>query len=135
MPLPKRGWGFHFFVFRCPLLVKSGSAKTTLRNLPVFAERLLRGIKVNSSHFLLGFYKIIHRLRFYKNQVRYVLPSAYWRNRIDKLFGYQYHSSAILAERLNVQALLVFILSILPIVWRNRYFPLSLYWFCRIVYD
>ena len=33
----------------------SGSGKTTLINLSIFAERLLRGIKVNSSHFLFGF--------------------------------------------------------------------------------
>jgi len=55
---PKKGLGFSFFVFRCPLLVKSGSVETTLINLPIFAKRLLRGIKVNSSHCLFLFLKL-----------------------------------------------------------------------------
>jgi len=58
MPSPKWGLGFSFFVFRCPLLVKSGLAKTTFENIPIFAKRLLRGIRVNSSHFLFLFLKL-----------------------------------------------------------------------------
>ena len=44
---------------------------------------------------------------FYLNQARYVFRSAYWINVFDKLFGYQYHLSAIMAKRLTTQALLV----------------------------
>ena len=47
---------------------------------------------------------------FYLNQARYVFHSAYWVNVFDKLFGYQYHLSATLAERLSAQALLVLFL-------------------------
>ena len=47
---------------------------------------------------------------FYLNQARYVFHSAYWVNVFDKLFGYQYHLSAIFPERLLAQALLVLFL-------------------------
>ncbi|MBV5281046.1 MAG: hypothetical protein JZU53_01295 [Paludibacter sp.] len=50
--------------------------------------------------------------------------SAYLKNGFDKLFGYQYHLYAILAERLKTQALLVFILSLLPI-WRLSFLGLT----------
>jgi len=52
------------------------------------------------AHFLFLFFKTIHRLRFWKIKIRYVFRSAYLRNGFDKQFGYQYHLSAILPERL-----------------------------------
>ena len=55
---------------------------------------------------------------FYLNQARYVFRSAYWINGFDKLFGNQYHLSAILAKRLLSQALLVISYAFLPIVCR-----------------
>jgi len=58
MPLTKKGLGFSFFVFRCPLLVKSGSAKTTFKYHKIFTERILRGIKVNMLHSLFLFLKL-----------------------------------------------------------------------------
>ena len=53
MPPSKWGLGFSFFVFRCPQLVKSGLAKTTMSFLPIFAKRLLRGIKSQYVTFLI----------------------------------------------------------------------------------
>lgn len=108
MPPPKWGLGFSFFVFRCPLLVKSGLVKTTFENIPIFAKRLLRGIRVNSSHFLFLFLKLFIACGF-EIKIRYVFRSAYLRNGFDKLFGYQY-LSAILPERLTTQAMLVLFL-------------------------
>jgi hypothetical protein len=59
--------------------------------MPIFAERLLRGIRSQLVTLLAW---------FYLNQARYVFRSAYLVNGFDKLFGYQYHLSAILPERL-----------------------------------
>ncbi len=49
---------FIFCIPLSPLLVKSGLVKTTFENIPIFAKRLLRGIRVNSSHFLFLFLKL-----------------------------------------------------------------------------
>jgi hypothetical protein len=57
---------------------------------------------------------------FYLNQSRYVFRSAYLVNVFDKLFGYQYHLSAILAKRLFNSSFACIILAFLPIVWRNK---------------
>jgi hypothetical protein len=84
-------------------LAKSGSAKTTLINLPIFDERLLRGCNQeleNDFTFFIFIFKTIYHLQFWKIKIRYVFRSAYLRNGFDKLFGYQYHLSAILPERL-----------------------------------
>ena len=66
------------------------------------------------------FYKTIKRSGFYKIKIRYVFRSAYLRNGIDKLFGYQSYLSAILAVRLTTHRLGVISLALLPIVWRNK---------------
>ena len=93
----KKGLGFSFFVFLCPLLVKSGSGKTTFNSTRFLPSGALKS-KWHISY--LGFYKTIHRLRFWKIEIRYVFRSVYLRNGFDKLFGYQYHLLAILVERL-----------------------------------
>ena len=56
----------------------------------------------------------------YSYGIRYVFRSAYLRNGIDKLFGYQSYLSAILAVRLTTHRLGVISLALLPIVWRNK---------------
>jgi len=99
MPLTK-GAGVFIVCIRCPLLVKSGSAKTTIVYTRFLLNCFCGALKVNSSHFLFFIFKTIYRLRFWKIKIRYVFRSAYLRNGYDKLFGYQYHLSAILPERL-----------------------------------
>jgi hypothetical protein len=61
----KKGLGFSFFVFCCPLLAESGSEKLPDRH-DIFTERLLRGIRVNSSHFLFLFLKLFIACGFRK---------------------------------------------------------------------
>jgi hypothetical protein len=63
---------------------------------------------------------------FYSNQTRYVFRSAYLVNVFDKLFGYQYHLSAILPKRLSVQALLVLFLHFCLLFGVIKLLPLSL---------
>jgi len=54
----KKGGGVFIFCIPLSPIGQKRFGKTTLRNLPIFAERLLRGIKVNSSHFLFLFLKL-----------------------------------------------------------------------------
>ena len=51
--------------------------------------------------------------------------SAYLVNVFDKLFGYQYHLSAILAKRLSTQALLVLFLPYRLLFGVIKLLPLS----------
>lgn len=59
MPPSKWGLGFLFFVSAVPYWSKAVRQKPLLKNMPIFAERLLRGIKVNSSHGLFLFLKLL----------------------------------------------------------------------------
>ena len=63
---PKKGLGFSLFVFRCPLLVKSGSGKTTDTYTRFLPNGFCGALRVNTSHFLFLFLKLFIACGFEK---------------------------------------------------------------------